>query len=78
MVVYQKHETIEYVYGLRHSVNKLTLPKARTEHLKRGFSYSVAALRNFLHVLSKCNSLGVLKKNVKAYFSSLGSHTAMT
>ena len=36
-------------YGLRNSINKLTLPKARTEYLKRGFSYSGAALWNSLH-----------------------------
>ena len=66
-------------YGLRNSINKLTLPKARTVYLKRGFSYSGAALWNSLpQALRECNSLGVFKKKVKAYFSSLGSHTAIT
>ena len=35
-------------YGLGNSINKLTLPKVRTEYLKRGFSYSGAALWNSL------------------------------
>ena len=56
----------------RNSINKLILPKPRKEYLKRGFSYSVAALWNYLpQELRKCNSLGVFKKKVKAYFSSL-------
>ena len=55
-------------YGLRNSFNKLTLPKARTEYLKRGFSYSGSALWNSLpQDFRECNSLGVFKKKVKAY-----------
>ena len=66
-------------YGLRNSINKLTLPKARKGYLKRGFSYSGAALWNSLpQDLRKCNPLGVFKKKVKAHVSSLGSHTAIT
>ena len=44
--------------GLRNSINKVTLPKARTEYLKRGFSYSGAALWNsLLQDLRECNCL---------------------
>ena len=65
-------------YGLRNSTNKLILPKPRTEYLKRSFSYSGAALWNFLSQdLKKCKTLGAFKKKAKAYFSSLASQTAI-
>ena len=47
-------------YDLRNSINKHALHKARTEYLKRSFSYSGAALWNSLSQnLRQCNSLGV-------------------
>ena len=65
-------------YGLRNSTNKLILPKPRTENLERSFSYSGAALWSSLpQDLREYKSLGVYKKKAKAYFSSLGSHTAI-
>ena len=45
-------------YGLKNSINTHT-PKARTEYLKRGFSYSGAALWNSLpQELRECNVSG--------------------
>jgi len=58
--------------------NKLILPKPRTEYLEHSFSYSGAALWSSLpQDLREYKSLGVYKKKAKAYFSSLGSHTAI-
>ena len=46
-------------YGLRNSINKLILPRPRTEYLKRSFSYSGAALWiSMPQALRECNSLG--------------------
>jgi len=65
--------------------NKLILPKPRTEYLKEdrrasacrvlivGLLYGILCHR----LLRECNSLGAFKKKAKAYFSSLGSHTAI-
>ena len=68
----------KYSYHFRNADNILSLPKPRTNFLKRSFMYSGASLWNSLPVeLRTINSLGVFKKSVKRHFTSLGSSTAI-
>ena len=66
-------------YDVRDSVHKLALPKPRTEHLRRSFSYCVPALWNSLPrgLIRECNSLVVFKEKLKSYYSRLSSHTTI-
>ena len=53
-------------YGLRNTENKLDLPQARTNYLKKSFSYSGAKLRNGLsHDLRSAASLNDFKRKLR-------------
>ena len=66
------------VYNLRDSEGKLTLPKPRTNYLKRSFSYSGAMLWNNLHkCLKNAVSLNNFKHIIKNVADISDSHTAI-
>ena len=65
-------------YNLRNSFNKLSLPKPRTNYLKRSFSYSGAQLWNSLpENIRKIKSTGQFKREIHHVFDSSASHSAI-
>ena len=65
-------------YNSRNSEGKLSLPKPRTNYLKRSFSYSGAALWNKLPgSLKNVGSVGQFKRNRKRISNISDSHTAV-
>ena len=64
-------------YNFRNAKKKLFLPKPRTDHLKRGFSYSGAIVWNNLPKEKlTSNSLAFFKRSSHRWFSDQYSHTA--
>ena len=63
-------------YNLRNSCGKPTLPKPRTNYLKRSFSYSGAQLWNFLPQDVR-KSIGKFKREINRLFQSSVSHSAI-
>ena len=70
----------ENVYSLRDSDNKLTVPRLRTEYLKRSFSHSGALLLNGLSgfMLYPCLIFLLLKGFEVFCTNNLDSHTAIS
>ena len=65
-------------YNLRDYENKRTLPKLRTDYLEHGLCYNGPSLCNTLAGdLRSCESLGMFKKGVYRFFSTLYSLTAI-
>ena len=66
-------------YDLRNSFHKLTLPRPRTNYLKRSFSYSGALLWNSLpENVREIKSVRKFKEQMKHVFESSDSHSAVT
>ena len=66
-------------YDLRNSFCKLTLPRPRTNYLKRSFSNSGALLWNSLpENVREIKSIGKFKKRINCVFESLDSHSAIS
>ncbi|CAH3046488.1 unnamed protein product [Porites lobata] len=65
-------------YDLRNSFHKLTLPRPRTNYLKRSFSYSGALLWNSLpENVRETKSVRKFKEQIKHVFESSDSHSAV-
>ena len=65
-------------YDLRNSFHKLTLPRPRTNYLKRSFSYSGALLWNSLpENVREIKSVRKFKEQIKHVFESSDSHSAV-
>ena len=65
-------------YDLRSSFHKLTLPRPRTNYLKRSFSYSGALLWNYLpENVREIKSVRKFKEQIKHLFESSDSHSAV-
>ena len=64
-------------YDLRNSFHKLTLPRPRTNYLKRSFSYSGALLWNSLpENVREIKSVSKFKEQINHLFESSDSHSA--
>ena len=64
-------------YDLRNSFQKLTLPRPRTNYLKRSFSYSGALLWNSLFEnVTEIKSVRKFKEQINDLFESSDSHSA--
>ena len=64
-------------YDLRDSFHKLSLPRPRTNYLKRSFSYSGALLWNSLpENVREIKSVRKFKEQIKHVFESSDSHSA--
>ena len=64
-------------FDLRNASQKLYLPKPRTDHLKRSFSYSGASLWNDLpEDIRTTKSLRSFKRRINKWLSVSDSHTA--
>ena len=64
-------------YDLRNSFHKLTLPRPRTNYLKRSFSYSGALLWNSLpENVREIKSVRKFKEQINHLFESSDSHSA--
>ena len=62
-----KRNVTQNTYNLRNSENDLTLPKPRTEYLKRSFKYSGVMLWNDLSSAAKsADTLDCFKKEIGA------------
>ena len=65
-------------YDLRNSFHKLTLPRPRTNYLKRSFSYSGALLWNSLpENVREIKSVRKFKEQINHLFESSDSHSAV-
>jgi len=68
----------QWVRNLRNSCGKLTLPKPRTNYLKRSFSYRWAQLWNSLRQdVRNIKSIGQFKREINWLFQSSVSHSAI-
>jgi hypothetical protein len=64
---FYKRNVTQNIYNLRNSENVLTLPKPRTEYLRRTFNYSGAMLWNDLSSAAKsADTLDCFKSHVKS------------
>ncbi|CAH3185257.1 unnamed protein product [Porites lobata] len=65
-------------YDLRNSFHKLTLPRPRTNYLKRSFSYSGALLWDSLpENVREIKSVRKFKEQINHLFESSDSHSAV-
>ena len=65
-------------YDLRNSFCNLTLPRPRTDYLKRSFSDSSAFLWNsFPENFREIRSIGKFKERINCVFDSLDCHSAI-
>ena len=62
-------------YDLRTSFRKLTLPRPRTNYLKRSFSYSGALLWTSFQKCERNKSIRKFKEQIKHLFESSDPHS---
>ena len=68
----------EFRYDLRNSFHKLTLPRPRTNYLKRNLSYSGALLWNSLHEnVREIKAARKFEEQINHLFESSDSHSAV-